>query len=275
MSHIDDMFAVRDKYYTKEIRGEKIRVAKERREKILWKGRLAVGDFHSHYDCPKEIVAAKADVNKRRNRRLRTGTEYMLDLGNEIHDSYQKAARNTPGLKWIKPYNFPQAHIERLEQVWPEVPVYYEVIDPDTGVSRVVVSGIADDCIDYLESPCIVELKTENSDPVKFQHYFDKEHPKPEHKHQMLSYVWLAKRNLMFYPFTPKGGFLIYINTRMIAGDDDAEQERYSSLTSKDEEMFELAYAEADRQLIALDKMVDIECNYPFCKVHHGSGNSR
>lgn len=247
----------RDHTYSNRIRLELLREQRRRLEKYLWKGRIPVSAITSWDICPKKLVKDQSKSKWFKSKTL----EKML-LGKAIHTMFQMASVNTPNLKWIKPYNIPAHLKERLEDVWPEVPLQY--IDPDSG--EVIISGIADDVENYAGKPAILEIKSVNSDPVRFKNYFEKDYPLEKHVMQAKIYQILANWNGYYSPFKVEWAKLLYFNTRMEHGEGDNIVELYYSASDEEETKLDLICQEATRHILSKDKNLD--CRYRYCHEH-------
>lgn len=241
--------------FCRQIRGARARREKARADNHQWRAKLAVGDFQSFTDCPQEIVLRKMGKKPQ----FKTKTVAKMDLGQEIHDSYQQAALDSPNLLMVRPWGIPEDLNKRLEEVWPEIPVgwWYE--------GRLIVSGIADGCQLYRKSYALVELKTCNYPEEDFKYRFETQILQEKHIHQLKSYIWLTKIGKYWAPYTSNIGELIYINTRSECGESDYERSTWITLTEEDEKKFELQYTEAALQVIAEGKR---DCEYKYCRKH-------
>ena len=61
---------------------------------------------------------------------------------------------------------------------------------------------------------------------------------------------------------------LVYVNTRMEAGNDSAEREEVFPISEEDESQILKMLFEGVRQVEAFRKGIDLDCGYEFCHKH-------
>lgn len=258
MGLVEDLLSSRDNTYSSAIRVELAKQARVRKENYLWKGRLPVSAFESYNCCPKTLIE-----NQKKSRWFKTTTLEKMNLGKVIHRMYQEAALDTPNLKFIKPYHIPNHLKERLDKVWPEIPVAF--LDKET--NEVVISGIADEVENLLGAPTPLDIKSNNDDPRIFTNEFDKKILKEKHIIQVKFYGYLMNLDKYYSPFTIKQVKLLYVNTRM-RKEEDFEVEKYYFLSDEDNTKFELLCKESMYQIRAEKSKIDSRCSYRYCSIH-------
>lgn len=270
MGLIQDLLSAKENFFCSKIRGAKARQLKKIADEHEYRGRLGVGKFQSITCCPKQLVA-----DAQEGRRFATKTGYKLDLGKEIHRSYQQAALETPGLLWDKP-NLPKGVYitspdedpvplkQKLEDKWPEVPVF--LLDSKGDVA---ILGYADIVMNKYEKPVVTDIKTVNNDPNDYKYKFAEECKLPDKKHILQCKIYAYLMNLHKYYDQPiKSVVIPYINTRMESGDDAAENELTFPYTEEDASMIGKMLEEGVRQVEAFRKGIELPCDYLHCKKH-------
>lgn len=261
--------------YASSIRGWMAKNAANQYRDYLWSGRVGVGAFTSWTCCPKKIVKDAQAAKKWPYSLL-----YKFELGHAYHAMYQKAAMNTPNLKWIKPYNIPDCSIdsynefgvkvnmtfkEHLDKCWPETPV------TTRHEGRVIISGRADDVENYCKRPIVVDIKTVNDKLNDFKNKTDAEMLQEKHRIQATIYAILMNDDKYYSPFEIKQVKLFYVCTHDDGqiGNPDSEREIYCPVKDEDVVKFHLISDETTRQILANDTKKDVECKYKFCNDHN------
>lgn len=269
MGLVLDSLDQKESTYVNAVRKQLAIADKERFENYQWKGKFRASAFESSDCCVKNILE-----HAKKSFRMKVKTLYKLELGKAYHDMYQKAARNTPNLKWVRPYNMPECLLRvepgkdksRFEQCWPEIAVV--VIDPETG--EVVISGVADDVEVCRSRPVPVELKSTNVPMWQFKNEFQKHVFKEKHLWQAKSYGCMMLRDRYYDPFDIDEVKLVYICTKGDTGETDIENEETYTLTDEDQTKFEDQAEEAIRQSRADNAGKDEPCGRKYCVEHGG-----
>ena len=267
---VEDILQNQDNYISTQIRGWDFKKEATRVEEYEWRGKLSVTQFSKHGDecCPLSIYLGKkfAKPNK-----FAAKTIAIMDLGKMVHSYFQEAVMNTPNLKWIKPYNRIPELEDKLEEIWPEVPL---------GIiknGRIYLRGFVDDVINYYKEPVFIDYKSVNMDPVEFKAKFSQFYPQPDSVWQLKFYIFLEHLCQTYAPFKVKEGRLIYINTRMNKGDMDAVREVRVVPTKEDFEVYQALADEIvrlllkDKEQTTIESVAALGCKYRFCKQHHGT----
>jgi hypothetical protein len=269
------MLASKDGTYASSIRGWMAKNAANAYNEYLWSGRVGVGAFTSWTCCPKKIVKEAQAAKKWPYSLL-----YKFELGHAYHNMYQKAAMNTPNLKWIKPYNIPDASIDsynelgekititlrqHLDKCWPEIPV------TTRHEGRVIISGRADDVENYCKRPTVLDIKTVNDKLNDFKNKTNEEMLQEKHRIQATIYGILMNDDKYYWPLEVKTVKLFYVCTHDDGqiGNPDSEREIYCDIKDEDYVKFHLISDETTRQILATDKNNDVECKYQFCAEHN------
>lgn len=271
MSIIKDLLSHKENFFCSAIRAYKLRAEKQKLAEYSYRGRLSVGDFAAAGTncCPKKLVQ-----NRQKGKQFGVATTYKLDLGKEIHRSYQQAAVETPGLMWDKPLNFPgdiminspdkedASFAQKLAEGFPEIPVC--MLDPDL---EIAIIGYMDGVINRYKKPTVLELKSVNVDPIIFKNKFSDNYPDKKHILQSKIYIYLT-RLWDYYDPPIKTAVIPYICVRGEIGDDGMENEVLISYTDEDESIIGKMLQEGVRQVFAFKHNLEYECEYIHCREH-------
>lgn len=271
---IQDLLSQKENYFCTQIRAAKARELKRIADEHEFRGRLSVGDFAQAglNGCPKKMVQDKA-----KGKRFAVKTGYKLDLGKEIHRSYQQAALDTPNLLWVKPYNFPGdimvtspdkpegvSFKTKLDEGFPELPVC--LLDSDGDIA---ILGYADGVMNKYQKPNVVEIKSVNVEPLIFKNKFSDNYPDPKHLLQVKIYIYLM---WLWGYYEAEGvpelsqGTIPYICVRGEMGDDACENEVGVTLSEEEKSIIAKYLQEGVRQVEATKNGLDLDCNYLHCK---------
>jgi hypothetical protein len=149
-------------YFFNAIRKQRLKAEEEKKDNYAWDGKIHPSAMH--FDMCLEEYFAAVDTYQC----WEIDNIYKAAAGTAKHQELQAEAIKAIGLLWEKP-NMPPDMVEKLEALWPEIPVRLtEVRDPDSGdVVPIELSGRIDVVINLKGSPVPIDIKTTSVLPDK------------------------------------------------------------------------------------------------------------
>lgn len=235
---------------------------KESRESYSWKSynyKLYPSSFRSFYMCPKKFI--EEDVHKAPS--FTIDQAYKMEIGSALHRMYQTEILKNPSILWEPPELKTELLKKKLNDNWPEVPVY----DPESGVS-----GRADLVLNISDEIVVFDIKTTSVDKSLWESYKTDRLPSSSHIIQVATYIYLMNK-YKYYKKKIKRGALGYVNIAMLPGEDNSEHEYYFDYTDKMEEMIEkLLGCFILHRNAYINGQQNLECTYEYCSTHFNKG---
>lgn len=254
-------FIEKDDVFFNEIRFHRAKERLESKSSYSWEN-IDYKIYPSSLDytiCPHEYIytTVQTPMDFGQNNEM---MHYRGKVGTHIHKMFQSEALLIQDFLYKKP-NIPKNLEQKLEDNWPEVPVFIEEIG---------LSGKADLVVNYKDKPLVIDIKTTSQVPFKWNTY----KCPSRYKLQVKLYAYVMNLH-NYYDTKIDKVCLAVVNLLMAPGSDDSEREYCFDLTEKDEEeikhLLDQLKIQRDMFLAGVPKEdAEKKCEYNLCEDSHG-----
>lgn len=239
-------------YFFSAIKQEWAKQSLEKSRDYKYKGRLnPSSSWMTWGGCPYLGIREQAAGREAKE----ASSIIYMEVGNYYHEGFLREASRIKDLLWPKPVFPTKEANDKLEQHWPEVPIFWE---------EYLLSARVDTILNIKEEPAVLDLKIPQCNEERWKK-LKPTYPETTHLCQSALGALALKRMDILNP-TRVG--VLYFNPTINPRGDDNYKECYADFDQEMEDKTMYLLQHAHEELLTFLAGEDKGCRYPGCKVH-------